>query len=393
VLGQRLLATEVDPTTSLPTYLLHGEQDAVFALNRVRQRIALSHEEFLSLTHDENRLYGSNVAELLQAAYRTVSTIPWRNLALIDTPGYSNAPENQGGRTDAHIARVQLNGAQAIVWVVSAEGGTISEEDLNFLSTLAPDIPRLVVVSRADKRSPADIARIVSLIRQTLAERNLPALDVIPISARQRDLYPLGTLLAQLQDWDKTPREVSFARNFKQPFTQYARYLEAQQRSAHLHLNRLNRILALADVSEVQEDAQELRATIQVDCQRLEAICAELLRVRQNFFALLKQLGTKVGIAMPEPDDIDMIDAHGVDLLPMLRSLREQSGGADPDYRHLWRALSVEAEPANLASLLRRTSSRHLPVLDLLSADGAHVDTGRLLRRRADNTQIKNLLP
>jgi ribosome biogenesis GTPase A len=89
LLGEKLLAFEVDPTTSLPTYILHGEQDGICALNLFHQRLELSHEEFLSLTHDEKQKYGSSVAGLLNAAFITRANLPWQNLALIDTPGYS----------------------------------------------------------------------------------------------------------------------------------------------------------------------------------------------------------------------------------------------------------------------------------------------------------------
>jgi len=46
LLDERLLVVEVDPITSLPSYLLHGDADRVYALNLHRQRIHLSTDEF-----------------------------------------------------------------------------------------------------------------------------------------------------------------------------------------------------------------------------------------------------------------------------------------------------------------------------------------------------------
>ena len=367
LLGQRLLATEVDPTTSLPTYLLHSDADAVFALNLFRHRIDLSHEEFLSLTHDETQLYGSNVGSLLRAAFRTQRTFPWHNLALIDTPGYSKPDsETWSARTDEQVARAQLNAAQAIVWVVSAEAGTISEDDLSFLASLRPEIPRLVVVSRADKREPKDIVSIVDGIAHILAERNLPALAVIPLSARKKVDYPLEPLLNHLQDWNAKPRELRFAHNFKHQFTRYTRFLEDQQRIASLHLNRLNRILALADTDDIQQDAQEIKEAATAERDRLSNIADDLHALRQRFFTHLKKVGDSVGIPLPEPADIDLVDIQAIDLLKLLQDTREQRGGKENDYRRHWRSLMADAQAENLP---------------------------QLLRRRPDTTRIKNLLP
>jgi GTP-binding protein EngB required for normal cell division len=254
LLGKRLLVTEVDPTTSLPTYLLKGDHDAVHAHNLFGHRIDLSNEEFLSLTHDEIERYGSNVSRLLRSAFITRADFPWDNLALIDTPGYTkHEDQTQGARTDEHIARTQLNAAQAIVWVIDARQGCITEDDLQFLASVQADIPRLIVVSRADQKPVDEISAIVQGIKATLSERNLPFVDVIPVSARQKQEWPSEPILTQLASWSQQPRALRFAHNFKAQFTRYASYVNECQRSNALHLNRLNRILTLADSAEVSQ--------------------------------------------------------------------------------------------------------------------------------------------
>ena len=51
LLGKKRLVVEIDPTTSLPTHLLHGEQEQITALNLFRRRVILSQDEFASVTH------------------------------------------------------------------------------------------------------------------------------------------------------------------------------------------------------------------------------------------------------------------------------------------------------------------------------------------------------
>lgn len=369
LLGQRLLATEVDPTTSLPTFLLQGDADKVFALNLHRHRIELSHEEFLSLTHDEGRLFGSSVASLLRAAFRTTVSFPWQNLALIDTPGYSKPDtDTHSDRTDEHVARAQLNAAQAIVWLISADTGTISEDDLRFLASLRADIPRIVVVTRADKKTAKDIADVVAGITRTLSDRHLPALAVIPISNRNKADYPIAPLFAQLDRWNQQPKKIQIAQNFKQQFKLYTRFIENQQRLAQLHFNRLNRILVLADADDIQQDAEELKQTAKTEYDQLSQVADDLHIFQQKFFLQLKRIGESVGIDFPESADLDITELLQVDLLAMLRKLRAEKGGAEPDYQHLWRSLYGEIPPDRLAQLLRRTSSRHLPLLAKLNS-------------------------
>jgi GTP-binding protein EngB required for normal cell division len=358
--GQRLLVTEVDPTTSLPTYLLYGEEDDIHALNLNHHRISLSLDEFRSLTHDEMPLYGSAVGGLLRSAFITRADFSWPNLAFIDTPGYSKPEQDSySARTDENLARAQLNAAQAIVWVVSAKVGGITEDDLNFLATLDHDIPRLVVVSRADSLPADDIQAIVDGIRRTLTERSLPVLDVIPASNRKKAEYPLEPIFAYLHNWNQQSRQLRFAHNFKALFTRYARSIEAELRDANWQLNRVNRILALTDDIDVLADASELKAETDNRIRQLKKQTEALHVLCSQFFNNLKRVGDKVGIALPEPDDIELLDGGCGNLLDMLIATRERLGGQIPDARQQLRALTQPDICSNQFRLLRQPS-RHL---------------------------------
>ena len=60
----------------------------------------------------------------------------WPHLAFLDTPGYSNHEDIEQGLCDAHIAKVQLNDAQCLIWLISADQGVISQSDIEFLKTI-----------------------------------------------------------------------------------------------------------------------------------------------------------------------------------------------------------------------------------------------------------------
>ena len=353
LLVKRLLVTEVDPTTSLPTYLLQGDEDAIHALNLFGHRIHLSEEEFLSLTHDEIERYGSNVSRLLHSAIISRRDFPWQHLALIDTPGYTKHEDKRhSARTDEHIARTQLNSAQAIVWVIDARQGCITEEDINFLASLRPDIPRLFALSRADQKPAEDIDAIVAGIRTTLETRNLPFIDVVAVSARSKKWLPTH-IIEQLNQWSSNKQELRFAHNFKHQFTRYARHLDDERRQAQQHLNRLNRILALADEPAIQQDAQELKQRAEGVLHSCERVRDELDTLRHQFFSRLKTIGNHVGIPLPEPSELDLIDhAPGFDLLQALRQLREAEGKPPPDEPATLRELAQPGDTPKIAAYL-----------------------------------------
>lgn len=390
--GSKRLAVEVDETTALPSYLMQGKQEHVFALNLFKRRVSLSQEEFLSLTHEEQARYGSKVSALLGSAYLTLPDFPWQHLTLLDTPGYSKPDDPRGHlSSDANVARNQLNASQFIIWLVQADAGVISEQDLAFLATLRRDIPLLVVVSRADKKPEEEIIAITRLIADTLADRGIMALDVLPFSSRKKTFYPVAPILAYLDKWEKIPQEPTFAINFSKLFFSYRQYLSQWRRHADRRLHKINRILSLADSDLLLKDAQDLKSTTQQECNRFEQLDKELSELRRRFFNTLTHIGQLLGMAMPESNALDLLQAKGSAFLTMVRELREQQNLPEPD-ESLLQALMEPGEVVNLNRLVLKTKPH--PALLGLTEVGEVTRLAELLRTNsADATAIKTLLP
>lgn len=305
LLGRKLLVTEVDPTTSLPTYVLKGERDEVSALNLFGHRVLLSEDEFLSLTHDEPLLYGSHISRLLRAAFMSRTDFPWPNLAIIDTPGYSKDGEGtHSERTDEHIARTQLNAAQAIVWVVNAKQGCITEDDLGFLATLKRDIPLFIAISRADQKPDAALPAIQQVICKALEQRQIPVAGIAAVSARKPRAWPLAPLQAQLQQWSEQTCELRFAQNFQAEFQRYDRFLAEQQAQAQGDLGRLNLILSLSDHRDARSEAAALKDQSQTQYHMQLELAQALKTLWNTFGAQLYALGQQVGMEIPEPGEL-----------------------------------------------------------------------------------------
>ncbi|PKQ74237.1 hypothetical protein AOX56_04995 [Aeromonas sobria] len=356
---RKCLVTEVDPTTSLPTYLVQGkgEQTEVHAINLFNRVVSLSHEQFRTLTHEEKSRYGSQISSLLKSVVVAHPALPWDNLALLDTPGYSKADQAGSERTDANLARAQLNSAQFIVWLVPADKGTITEEDIVFLAGLDRTIPKIIVLSRADKHPAEEIEKIVALVRDTLAKRGLSVLDVIPFSNRPRSNYSAEPLLDYFAQWNKACRELGFAQQFKRQFMAYQRFIDEEKQQAQRLLGKFNRILALTDDGDIQDDIGSVQRKCKVVLVQQEQMAEELVEVQSRFFSLLKQIGDRVGIPLPEPDELSLLVLDPINFSHLLLQLVDEWGvETDVFDPILWAALMRSQYMPSMDKILRRDS-------------------------------------
>ena len=380
---RKCLVTEVDPTTSLPTYLIHNdaEETDVRAINLFNRVVPLTHEQFRTLTHEEKLRYGSKVSGLLKSVVVRHPRLPWQNLALLDTPGYSKADEAGSERTDAGLARTQLNSAQFIVWLVPADKGTITEEDIAFLASLERDIPKLVVVSRADKHPAEDIARIVELVRETLQKRGIAALDVLPFTSRGKDRFPLEPILSHFNQWDQAKRELGFAEQFKRQFMAYQRFIDERHQQEQRMLGKFNRILALSDDSDVQDDVLSLQRKSKNELSNVESLKQDLMTLQVIFFTKLKQIGDVVGIPLPEPDAISLLDLPAINLSDMLSELAEKQNIDITEIdAAIWQPLMRDIPLTNLPTLLRRDMDFNVSTWAPLTKDLPLANLNKVLR-------------
>lgn len=349
LLGVKLMPVQIDPTTVLPAYVLSGEADGILALNLHAQRIPLSGEELASLTHEERERYGIQAAQLLRAAFVIRQNFPWPQLAFIDTPGYSAGKEGQG--SDAARARAQLDAAQAVVWVASINQGTLSEEDIRFLAALRRDQPRLIVLSQADKKTPEDVAKIVEKVRDTLAQRAIPAVDVIAVSARKRQ--SLDALAEHLAAWQGLERDPRFAHRFKALFVRYARGIEGERREAERQRHYLTRLLALVDEAGA-EDGAMLRAAAQRRIDRQKTLLDSLAALSTRFFGELKKIGDAVDVPLPEPKEIELIAIGGNNLAEQITALRAEEKLPEMDAARCLSCLMQAGKAVRRDVLIRR---------------------------------------
>ncbi len=157
-----LLPTGVDPVSIVNTHLTiaPGTNDVVIRGRNLRNGfVGLDKGVLQTIKHSSKS--SVHVASVLQSLHIDCPVNDRRlsNVTFVDTPGYNNSTGKnlENDTTDRKTAVSQLNQADAIVWCVDIDKGTIPEDDLNILrdiQTNDSDKPIMVVFTKRHKKKP-----------------------------------------------------------------------------------------------------------------------------------------------------------------------------------------------------------------------------------------------
>lgn len=288
LLGKDVLVADIDPTTSVPTNITQGDKDAYFVLNKFWQSTEIKQREFLDLTHEEEMKYGSSITSLLKFSHVTRKTFPWKNFAIIDTPGYSRPDGNN--KTDENLARTQLSSADMLIWVISAKSGGITEEDIKFLISLHNEVPCLIVVSRADAVPAEDLRNVVQLIRQTLIKHKISFDDVLPVSSRNKDAFGYEALIQYLEKFDSVYFAPKWVNDFLLPI-ELELYIRTHQTKLAKQKMLINTISSLADAPEALAAAEAINTAIEQSTLQWKSVSEQLEDWQKRFYKHIENMG------------------------------------------------------------------------------------------------------
>lgn len=178
LMGKQVLPADIDPSTSVPTYIVRGEKHEVMGINVFDTKVQMQPRDIRKIAHGfgevededaEKVTDGVTLGHVLDNIFFSTPLHKYESIAFLDTPGYSKPDsEKYSAKTDEQISRGQLNSSNYILWFVQADAGTITEEDIKFIKTLREDIPKLIIVNKADKKNVNDLKDIIAKIRSTL---------------------------------------------------------------------------------------------------------------------------------------------------------------------------------------------------------------------------------
>ena len=349
LMGKRVLPADIDPSTSVPTYIVSGKEHEVMGINVFNAKIKMQLKDIRKIAHgfgeledeDEKVTDAVTLGHVLNNIFFSTPLHRYDSIAFLDTPGYSKPDsEKYSAKTDENIARGQLNASNYILWFVQADAGTITDEDIKFIRTLREDIPKLIIVSKADKKNAADIKQIIAKIRSTLDIKNVRYVDVFAFTGKPDQVEDgeledflkenASAIMKQLDVWNSQVYESNFARNFKQIFVKCRDYYESEIAGESKKLKRLNtaitRLLAEDVSSEISEPLQLMVKEAQRNVNELKSISGKLKELQDEFFTEIKFISDVVGIAMPEPSEIDLIQDGTKGPLQLIQEYNREKG-------------------------------------------------------------------
>lgn len=350
LMGKRVLPADIDPSTSVPTYIVRGEKHEVLGINVFDTKVQLQPRDIKKIAHgfgeledddDEKVTDAVTLGHVLENIFFSTPLHKYDNIAFLDTPGYSKPDsEKYSAKTDEQIARGQLNSSNYILWFVQADAGTITEEDIKFIKTLREDIPKLIIVNKADKKNVTDLKDIIAKIRSTLDLKGIRYLDVFAFTSKIDQIeddellkfIEIGKkkIEKQIDTWNNQVYESNFARNFKILFVRCKAFYEDEIDEESRKLTRLNTSitkLSAEDIDpEILEPLQLLVKDAQKNVNELKDISKKLKELQNEFFTEIKFISDVVGIAMPEPSEIDLLQDKVQNPLELIEEYKKQKG-------------------------------------------------------------------
>jgi GTP-binding protein EngB required for normal cell division len=336
LMGKKILPQDINPSTSVPAYIVNGNDISVYGVNVFDSKIEMEIENVKSISHgfgeirnEEDELTSEEVTlgHILNSIFLSTPLQPYENVAFLDTPGYSKADtESYSSKTDEKIARAQLNSSDYILWFIQSDAGTITEEDINFINTLKKEIPKLIIVNKADKRTKSDIEDIVTKIKGVLDIKGIQYVDVLAYSSRKSNEFDSEKLKISIESLNNKISEATFAYNFKVLFSKCKEYYEYSIDSENKRLNRLNTALTLSDNDTVSECISSLVKEIKRNLSEIKDMKTKLKEIQDEFFGEIKTVSDIVGIEMPEPSEIDLIKDKIVDPLKVIQEYKQKHG-------------------------------------------------------------------
>lgn len=329
LLGKPLLPAEIDPSTSVPTYIVNEQDEFVYAVNLFDAKVVLQTPEIKTIAHGFGEVTdeeGAVVSEeitlghILKSMFLATPLQTLEHIAFLDTPGYSKSDTaSYSAKTDEKIARAQLNSSNFILWFIQADAGTITEEDVQFIQTLRKETPKLFIVNKADKCTPENLEKIKEKIKEVLAIKGISFVDVLSYSRRKPQEFDSAQIRDYLERWNQVVYESTFAYNFKVLFVKCKEYYEGIVGEESHRLNRLKTALTLSNEENIMECLHPLLFDINRNLNDVKEAVDKLKVLQEEFFTEIKHIANLVGIDMPEPSEVDLIKCKHQNVLSVMK--------------------------------------------------------------------------
>jgi len=302
VLGlDKLLPTDTNPTTSIPTYIMKGKSTKYSALNKFNNNIAIDADAIQAISHSFQEQYNVTFSHILKLISIEVESFKYSNLTFLDTPGYSKSDSlNKKDNIDENIARDHLRTTDFLIWLVSCQT-PIPAADIDFIKSLNISRPILFILSKADYKPEKDLFLQINKSKEAILKAELPTYDVIGFSAKEnREYSPDKNVLTNFFTAIKTGKSgTKIIRRINNIFNVYINYYD----SRITEYREIRRVLnsAVLDISLSDNISSELGLVGKSYKKKIDELQMCKRRVEQINTKLVetaKELLSKCGVSI-----------------------------------------------------------------------------------------------
>lgn len=290
ILGNAVLPVATTPTTAIPTYLMHGDEPQILALNAFNRRTALDAEALQAISHTFHLRYRLGFSHLIRRIQITTPQMPYRNLVFLDTPGYSKPDALQTvDNTDENLARQHLLVADHLLWLIDVEKGTLAQDDVAFLQSLPLSSPIFFVVNKADLKPIAEVQHVVAQVRQEAAHAHLPTAGVCAYDSRAGTALLGDDLLDHLQALDSRNK-------YADPWATFAQALLPLREELDLREKQMREALQMGNslIIDHVNTPPEAKKALTDYVQNAKSFQNDLVATRRKLIAFTDQLERQV---------------------------------------------------------------------------------------------------
>ena len=188
------LPISIEPTTAIPTYVISDTENKIIGCSSKGGIVNLRtiDDDFYSkISHDFIKSFNFNLKDIMP--FMIVDTkFEYKHICFIDTPGYNPAHTDESyTKDDIVTAKEFLENASSLIWLIGLDAnGTISLDDLEFLSDLELDDKKIyIVVNKADLRCENDYMDIMEEVADGLDDYDIEYIGISAFSSLENKEY------------------------------------------------------------------------------------------------------------------------------------------------------------------------------------------------------------
>lgn len=346
-----LLPTDTNPTTSIPTYLTHGEEDTITALNRFHQSIPINEQGLQAICHAFHDRFNVSFSHILRLIHVRRKKMKYPRITFLDTPGYSKSDSlEKAGNVDEHIAREHLRQADFLIWLVDIQNGTIPQDDFFFIRSLDFKRPILFVLNKADKKTDSEIEQTLLAARKDLSRAgDIKVYGVTAYSASLgREYGDQGCLKQFLHDVSEQKSGSPIYQRTMHLFTNYMAFYESEKIRLRQQRGVLNETgLAACLEPELQQRAIAMAAGAKARIDHVELAEKKMETIRRKALRLVEEIAEASGLNLADES------------VPAIRHLTQLVEDGEEDRFRFQGSMNGVTE-SSLRSLLNKASLDNL---------------------------------